>query len=410
MTDLDPTIARRVIAAVGGNGIPPEYGLQFFTAGLEPYLRVIEEEYLSTFIRQGGSAFKMVVGVYGGGKTHFLYSVRDCAWKNNFAVSYVTLSSTESPFYSLEKVYSAMVGGLTPPLSPEELLSGYERGMVSFLRSWVSMKSQEMRSKGFPENDVHDVLIDEIEDMEGTESISFANATKAALRALLNGKKDDFLQICQWLNGEAYDRKTHGRHGISERIDRTTAFRMIRSLVQWVREIGYSGLVILLDEAERTPSLSTRQREQLLNNLREVIDACGRTNFQNVLIFYAVPDVNFLEGRTQVYEALKQRVNTIFDELNPTGVRIELEKLPLEGTVLLREIGGKLRRVYEAAYEHQFEENVTEEMIGMVAEAAYNRRYGDIGYKRLFVQKLVQALHFLRTKGQPPSPADLQLQ
>lgn len=409
MTNLDPRIARRVIDAVGGNGIPPEYGLQFFTAGLEPYLRVIREEYLSTFIPQGGSAFKMVVGVYGGGKTHFLYSVRDCAWENNFAVSYVPLSPTESPFYSLEKVYSAIVGGLTPPLSPEELLSGYERGVVSFLRSWVSMKSQETQAKGFSEN-VREVILDEIEGMGRTESISFANATKAALRALLNGKTDDFLQVCQWLNGEAYDRKTHGKHGILERIDRTTAFRMIRSLVQWVREIGYSGLVILLDEAERTPSLSSRQREQLLTNLREVIDACGRTNFQNVFIFYAVPDENFLEGRTQVYEALKQRVDTIFDELNPTGVKIKLEELPLKGMALLEEIGQKLKGVYEVAYGCRFEENVGEEMIRTIANEAYNQRYGDIGYKRLFVQKLVQAFHFLRAKGQPPSLVDLQLQ
>jgi len=77
MNELRPDIARRIIETVGANGIPPEYGFQFFTAGLQPYLSVMDEEYLSSFIKQGGSAFKIVVGVYGGGKTHFLYSVRD---------------------------------------------------------------------------------------------------------------------------------------------------------------------------------------------------------------------------------------------------------------------------------------------------------------------------------------------
>ena len=97
MTEIAPEAARRIIERVGGSGQPPEYGSHLFTVGLEPYLTVIEKEYLSGFVRQGGSAFKMVVGVYGGGKTHFLYCVRDLAWKHNFVVSYVDLRQGEKP-------------------------------------------------------------------------------------------------------------------------------------------------------------------------------------------------------------------------------------------------------------------------------------------------------------------------
>jgi hypothetical protein len=66
--DLDSGVARRIIETVGTHGVPPEYGFQYFTAGLDPYLSVIEKEYLASFIREGGSAFKMVVGAYGGGR------------------------------------------------------------------------------------------------------------------------------------------------------------------------------------------------------------------------------------------------------------------------------------------------------------------------------------------------------
>jgi hypothetical protein len=135
MNELKPQVARRIIDTVGANGIPPQYGFQFFTAGLEPYLSVIEEEYLASFIKQGGSAFKMVVGVYGGGKTHFLYCVRDIAWNHNFAVSYVSLSPGESPFHKLELVYSAIVRNIVAPLTADELLSGYEPGIGAFLRN-----------------------------------------------------------------------------------------------------------------------------------------------------------------------------------------------------------------------------------------------------------------------------------
>lgn len=407
MNELNPTVARRIIDTVGANGIPPEYGFQFFTAGLQPYLSVINDEYLSSFIKQGGSAFKMVVGVYGGGKTHFLYCVRDLAWKHNFVVSYASLSPGESPFHRLELVYSAIVRGIVPPLSPEELLSGYEQGMVSFLRTWFSLKFQEYRNKGLAGNDLHQALLNEVERLEGVESISFTKAVKAAFRALLEKQEEDFMNICQWLSGEGYDRRIHGRYGILQRLDKTTAFTMLRSLSQWVRQVGYGGLIVLLDEAEQVPSLSTKQREQHLNNLREVIDECGHTSFQGVMIFYAVPDEKFLEGRTQVYEALKQRVCTVFETLNPSGVKVELEKVVSEPIPFLCEIGGKLVNVYETAYSHKFDESGCQRTVKTVAEAAYEQRFGDIGYKRLFVQMLVRELHSLRGKGIPPSPDDL---
>ena len=136
MNKLSPPIARAIIERVGGPGEPPEYGCHFFSAGLEPYLTILDEEYLSSFIKDGGASFKMVVGVYGGGKTHFLFCLRDLAWAQNFVVSYVSLKAGESPFHRLELVYAAIARGLLPPLTPEELLSGQEKGMGAFLRGW----------------------------------------------------------------------------------------------------------------------------------------------------------------------------------------------------------------------------------------------------------------------------------
>ncbi len=54
--------ARKVIEVVGSAGQPPEWGFQFFSAGLDPYLKVLEEDYLKSLVREGGSSFKMVVG------------------------------------------------------------------------------------------------------------------------------------------------------------------------------------------------------------------------------------------------------------------------------------------------------------------------------------------------------------
>ncbi len=126
------------------------------------------------------------------------------------------------------------------------------------------------------------------------------------------------------------------------------------------------------------------------------------------MIFYAVPDENFLEGRGQVYEALKQRLATVFEELNPSGVEIELERVVTEPIPFLCDIGSKLSKEYEVGYNHAFEKASVQQMINSIAEDAYEQRFGDIGYKRLFVQKLVQGFNFLRIKGIVPSIKDLR--
>lgn len=203
--DLSVDVARRIIDRVGGSGQPPEYGFQYFTAGLEPYLSVIDEEYLGSFIKQGGSTFKMVVGVYGGGKTHFLYCVRDLAWQHNFVVSYVSLSPEDSPFHRLDLVYRAIINNIVPPLSSEELLSGYEKGIEAFIKRWYSQKSERFREQGYRGDALDTELRSTLEGIGGVESTSFSNAVKEAFRALMSQRQEDFDYICQWIKGLEFE-------------------------------------------------------------------------------------------------------------------------------------------------------------------------------------------------------------
>jgi len=404
--EMDSGVARKIIEDVGGSGIPPEYGFQYFTAGLDSYLNTIDEEYLRSFIKDGGSVFKMVIEIYGGGKTHFLYSIREIAWKYNYITSYVILTPEETPFHKLEAVYRAIVANLVYPQTPEALLSGYDRGIEAAIKKWYNQKYQEVSEKLSGDSILHE-LNTYASSLGPYESISFRNAVKEAFLSLVEKRDEDFTLITQWLKGENPPRNMLKNFKIFEKIDKSTAFRMIRSLVQWVQEVGYSGLIVLMDEAEQTPSMTGHQRNRLINNLRDLINKIGNNNLKNTMWFYAVPDENFLEGRTQVYEALRQTVSTVFDtEINPTGVKIYLEKIPIESIELLNEIGKKLAQVYEIAYDVQFDKNVLEKTIENIARAAYERKY-DIGYKRFFVQNIIKAFHKLRKTGRVVSPEDI---
>ncbi len=396
---LDTLIARRIVETVGAYGTPPEYGFQFFTAGLDEYLRCIHEEYLKTYIKEeGGSVVKIVIGAYGGGKTHFLYSIRELAWQENFVVSYVALSPEESPFHRLETVYRAIVNNITYPLQPEELLKGVEKGIEAFLITWYEKQMDVFQNIGLKGEALEKEIEQYLESVQrNIENTNFAKAIATAFFALHSEDEKTFKHILQWFKVEGYDKGIYRPLGILTPIDRSNAFSMLRSLVQWVCNIGYSGLVILFDEAEQIPSLSTRQRELTLSNLRELIDACMYTSFRHVMIFYALPDERFFEGPSHIYEALKQRISSVFDFFNPSGVKIKLENTKGDPIVLLEEIGHKLKYIFETAYGVRFPSQI-ENVIQIVAQEAYERRFGDIGYIRLFVQGIIKVFHLLRKK------------
>jgi hypothetical protein len=393
---LDKLVAREIVERVGGSGQPPEYGFQFFTVGFDDYLKTIEEEYLSSYIKQNGKAFKLVVGYYGGGKTHFLYCIREMAWKHNFAVSYVELTEKSTPFHKLDSVYKAIVNNLMYPMSPAELLSGYEKGIDNFIRVWYQNKKSEFEGLGLSGDALMVELNRYLDSIKNIENQSFSNAVRQAFRCLIEGRDDDFSLILQWLQGAPYlaGKTGHSQFRILDRIDSSNAFR---STVQWTKSIGYSGLVILFDEAEQRPSMSGSQKNTLLSNLVDVINETGRGSLNSSMFYYAVPSLNFLQGKTDVYEALNQRLSTVFDRTTPTGVKILLDDMPGDKEEILRQIGIKLARVFETAYSIRFDDAATlERSIGNIAQAAADLQHTESGYRRLFVKKLIKGLELLR--------------
>jgi hypothetical protein len=401
MDDLTKHVARQIIDRVGGPGQPPDYGFQYFSAGLGPYLGVIEAEYLDDFIREGGSSFKIVVGPYGGGKTHLLYSVRELAWKNNYVTSYIELRQNSTPLHKLELVYASVVQRVAVPQPPEEILTGQSHGIESLLRSALQRQRDSLRDAGVPAAEVDGEIRAWIAGFSRLDSVSFQKAIRAAFAALLADREDDFDSICQWLRGEGYLRAVHGKYGILQKIDKSTAFSMTRSLLQVVRDLGYEGLVVLMDEAEQGSSLNSKQRDTLLSNLRELIDEVGRSDFKHAMLFYAVPNETFLQGRGQVYQALVQRLSTTFDRINPTGVKIMLDDVWADPIPTLAEIGQKLARIYEVGYDCTLDPEHVTARAGELAEEAYEQRFGDVGYRRLFVQNMVSALSRMARNDHP---------
>jgi hypothetical protein len=391
--------AKEILDCLGNNGIPPKTGLQYFTVGLEPYLNVIRDEYFREILTVSSSV-KLLVGTYGGGKTHFLYELRDLAWKEGYVVSYVSLSSSETPFHKLDSVYFAIARGLLRPMTEDELRSGEEQGIASFLKFWFEKKKEELSERGLKEPQLSEQLLEASKRFNDYGEPNFTRAIRRAFLALLDNKTEEFESLVAWLQGGDYDRRRYAKLDILRKIDKILAPQLIRSLNKWIRspEVGYKGLIILFDEAEKVPSLSSKEADLLTQNLREFIDQSKRDTV-GTMIFYAVPDEKFLSRKGQVYEALKQRFATYFTLQSPQGSKIELEKMitgdPVE---FLVSIGKRVYRIFQIAYSCNIPSDLLDESLTNLAQAAYDLQYAGTGYKRLFMQGTIAGLNRLRAE------------
>lgn len=387
--DLDPVRARRIVNHLASTGTPPDEGVGTFTVGLDGILGVLDDEYLA-FLGQGLSAFKLVVGAYGGGKTHLLLSIRERAFRRGAAVAYLTLNPQESPFDKLELVYRRIADRLEAPPEPG---ARAEAGLEALLRAWARRELE--RAEGDPAR----AAVRARDALAGLESTSIRNALLGAFRALHEQDEEAFSALLLHLKGEGGEREALRRHQVFEPIDRSTAFRTIRSLARFLRAIGMSGLVLLVDEAERVVSLaSSRNQRAAVDNLRQFIDECGGSALEGVLLCYAVPRAELLfgAGGGAVYEALRQRVRGHFRQWNPTGVTIDLERLDLPPTRFLTLLGERLSQLYARAYDVSWQADTLEASLDALVEAAWERRYGDEGVRRLFVKAWLEGLHRLR--------------
>ncbi len=392
---LELRLAKAIIHKLGSFGTPPEFGIEYFSVGLEPYLEVIENEYLKDMLKYNLSSFKLITGNYGGGKTHFLYSVRNLAWQHNYVTSYVSLSPTECPFDRLELVYKKIVSNITLPMKQNVSEQQWNVGIEALLRQCYSEVREER------------VIISE---MRNLESSSFTNALKGAMMSLIADDEEEFSGIVQWLKGEEVPRELRLRYRISERIDRSTAFRMLRSLVQFINSAGYSGLILLFDEAERGMSISsTRDKRRALDNLRQLVDECGNSRLPGAMFFYAVPDENLLlEGSGGVYEALKQRLRSSFTRINPMGVKINLEDIGVGPEEFLSSLGEKLTKVFECAYKTALDSEIASYSIKNMMHAALELQSLDISYRRIFIIGIIEVFQYIKEKGTAVSRSEAQ--
>ncbi|HJZ85567.1 MAG TPA: BREX system ATP-binding domain-containing protein [Polyangia bacterium] len=394
--ELTPRLARKILNQMGENGKPPELGVSHVNVGNETYLHLIEKVYIEDLVQKAdGSSFKLVQGTYGAGKTHFLFCVRDLAWHRNLLSAFVTISPKECALTKPLTVYQAVARTIELARQSED--DDPVRGLDDILR---------LRAEQTLAQDGRDQARRWIDASLGRAPIdrhSFRQALVRYLHAVMEGAEDASRRLAAWLRGEAVPLEEAKLDGVYEAPSNENGFAMLRSLVQAAHRLGYAGSLLLFDEGERRLSLeATRSRStsDAIDQLRELVDLCGRSELPRTLILYAVTPA-FTQEILPVYPALQQRLGSPIQYLsphNPKAPLIDLEALDLDPPRLLEAVGERLAHVARVAYDFAPPKRVVtgnlQKLVSTVTEEQL-----EVSHRRLFVKTWIRLLDDLRIGG-----------
>ena len=292
-------------------GRPPGRYLADMTVGRAEEIAYFQQKFadVASF---GLSDIKFVTADYGGGKTHFLDLLAQMGLDRNFVVSKVDLDSRRCRFDHFEEVYASLVRGITTKDYPD---GGALDGLLD---AWAASV-----------RDMDDLAIH----ADLRSILTLPVTMRAALFEYAKASRDHVAtaitlhdDLMSWLIGERLGTRQRNALRVSSQIGPASAAEMLRGLLGFIRAQGYTGFLVLLDEAEAITSLQRLTARAAANeNIRSIIDNAGKSpGFY--FVFATTPsfmDPNEPRGAA-TYQALWRRIR------NPLAGSTALERVIIE--------------------------------------------------------------------------------
>jgi len=374
-------------------GTVPGSGLDALAVGIETFTPILDEELAAVAAGRGG--FKAVRGEYGTGKTFFGRWLQERARARGFAASEVQINETETPLHKLETVYRRLV----ERLGTADTGIGAFRGVID---GWFYALEQDVLADGSVDAGNADDLLARTDAMMEARLATInkaAPAFSAVLRTYRRAVADGDAMLADglisWLAGQPNVAASIKRTaGIKGDLDHFGATNFIVGLLTILRDSGFAGLVLVLDEVETLQRMRTDTREKGLNALRQWIDEIDAGRYPGLyLVVTGTPA--FFDGPQGVQRLapLAQRLHVDFGTDrrfdNPRAVQIRLAAFD-QGALL--EVGRKVRDLYAEgrAGEARLRRVVDDLYVEQLARAVAGGLGGKVGVApRLFLKKLV---------------------
>ena len=394
---INPRTADIIIESLRAGEVPQE-GLEHYATGIDAQVAAFEQELERITDRRG--RYRFLRGEYGAGKTFFLRFLAARARAKNYAAAYVRVSYPEVPLHKPAAIYQQVAASLGLGSKPDGALR-------DLLEHWLFEVSERVvdpdLGRGITDDDpaFPDAVAAEVRTMLGPiadAAPAMAQALAGYARATLAGEHDVARGLLQWLSGDEKVAASAKRTAhLIGKVGQLDALAMLRGLAQLVRQCGYSGLVILIDEVERLVKVPrTDMRQAGLQTLQNWMGALDAGQLPGVLVVVAGTTSFYDSPRgVPLLEPLEQRIGRLDDGPFPDMDAIQL-RLPAFDRQRLERVGLQVRDIYTTLHP-ELEARASDELVAHLAGALAQAFGGKVEVTpRRFLRELIGVLGRLR--------------
>ncbi|TDR38431.1 P-loop uncharacterized protein DUF2791 [Tahibacter aquaticus] len=308
MNALAPTVIRpkdrdTVLQALRA-GVVPRAGLQLIQVGRAREVQSLVSDL--DRVADSGSAFRVIVGDYGAGKTFFLTLVRAIAHEKGLVTAHADLNPDRRLHGAqgqARSFYQELMRNLATRTKPDA-------AMASIVERFISTALQEAKQNGMPVETAIHTRLQSLSEL--TNGYDFAEVIAKYYQGHDQGNDQLKQDAVRWLRGE-FSTKTDARAALGVRsiIDDDDVYDQLKLFARFTRLAGYKGLLVVGDELVnllKIPHAGARNAnyEQLLRMVNDVLqghaDSLG-------LLFGGTPE-SLMDPRRGLYSyaALETRL------------------------------------------------------------------------------------------------------
>lgn len=352
-------IASAVINSLKG-GVVPRVGLPYIAVGRETEINALLHDV--DIISDGGASFRFIVGKFGSGKSFLLQTVRNYVMDKNFVVADADLS----PERRLQgtkgqglATYKELISNMSTKTRPEG------GALTLILDRWISSIQNETAAENGGDTDSPEFaalvekkiysVINSLNEM--VHGFDFAKLLTLYFRSYINGDDDTKARVVKWFRGE-YATKSEAKSelGVNIIITDDDWYEYIKLFAFFLRQAGYNGMLILIDELVniyKVPNSITRQYnyEKILTMYNDTLQ--GKAKYLGIIMCGTPQCVEDTRRGVYSYEALRSRLaegrfgrEGVKDMLAPV---IKLAPLTYEEMLVLVE---KLADIHSTLFEY----------------------------------------------------------
>ncbi len=287
------------------SGVTPKIGIQHIQVGRANEVKALYRDIER--ISEGGSAFRLIIGEYGSGKTFFLSVIRSIALERKLVTANADLSPDRRIHASsgqARNLYSELMRNISTRNKPDG------NALTSIVEKFITQTRKEADVSQESVSEVIHRKLHSLSELVG--GYDFAKVIEAYWQGHEQDNDNLKSNAIRWLRAE-YATKTDARKDLGVRtiISDNSFYDALKLMSLFVRQAGYEGFLVNLDEMVNLYKLSSTQaRTSNYEQILRILNDCLQGTAEHLGFLLGGTPEFLLDPRKGLYsyEALQSRL------------------------------------------------------------------------------------------------------